>query len=199
MIVVVDNYDSFTWNLVQLVESLTEMPLKVIRNDAFDPGELIESKPRGIIISPGPGTPERAGRSIDLVRRNQSIPLLGVCLGHQAIAVALGGRVGRGPVPVHGKPSRIEHEGRRLFQGCPVPMTAIRYHSLVIERDSLPDELEVDAVSDDGVVMAISHRERPLFGVQFHPESYGTEGGGRLMENFLRLVGKEDVDDDDRD
>lgn len=195
MIVVVDNYDSFTWNLVQLVESLTEMPLKVIRNDAFDPDELIESKPRGIIISPGPGTPERAGRSVELVSRNRSIPLLGVCLGHQAIAVAWGGRVGRGPVPVHGKPSRILHEGRHLFQGCPVPMTAIRYHSLVIERDSLPDELEVDAVSDDGVVMAISHRERPLFGVQFHPESYGTEGGSLLMENFLRLVGKEDDDD----
>jgi anthranilate synthase/aminodeoxychorismate synthase-like glutamine amidotransferase len=190
MIVVVDNYDSFTWNLVQLVESLTDIPLKVIRNDAFDPDELIASRPRGIIISPGPGTPERAGRSIDLVSRNESIPLLGVCLGHQAIAVAWGGRVGRGPVPVHGKPSRILHESRRLFRGCPTPMTAIRYHSLVIDRESLPEDLEVDAFSDDGVVMAISHRERPQFGVQFHPESYGTEGGAVLMENFLRLVGE---------
>ena len=189
MITVVDNYDSFTWNLVQLIETLTDEPVDVIRNDAFEVETLLESSPAAIVISPGPGTPERAGRSVELVRRNLSIPMLGVCLGHQAITVACGGSVVQGPMPRHGKPSTIRHEGAGLFAGCPRPMTAIRYHSLVSDRDSLPPELRIDADSEDGIIMGIAHATRPVFGVQFHPESFGTDGGEILMGNFLGIAG----------
>ena len=188
MITVVDNYDSFTYNLVQQIERLAGERLRVIRNDAFEPRELLDERPSAIVISPGPGTPGRAGRCIDLIRAcagSIDIPLLGVCLGHQAIAEAFGARVVRGEVPVHGKVSDVRHEGQGLFAGCPHPMRSARYHSLVIDRESLPDFFRIDAESSDGAIMAISHRQRPIFGIQFHPESYGTAGGDQLILNFL--------------
>ena len=188
MITVVDNYDSFTYNLVQQIERLAGERLNVVRNDEFDPDALLASKPSALVISPGPGTPARAGRCIDLIRANRETPLLGVCLGHQAIAEAFGASVVRGEVPVHGKVSDVRHENRGLFAGCPAPMRSARYHSLVVERGTIPDFLRVDAHTDDGAVMAIAHRERPTFGIQFHPESYGTSGGDRLIANFLACV-----------
>ncbi|MBK5259278.1 MAG: aminodeoxychorismate/anthranilate synthase component II [Thermoanaerobaculia bacterium] len=183
--VVVDNYDSFTYNLVQQIERLSQRPVAVVRNDAFDPDALIASDPAGIVISPGPGTPARAGRVLELIRANESIPLLGVCLGHQALAEAFGGKVVRGELPVHGKVTEVQHCGERLFEGCPRPMRTARYHSLVVERETLPSEFTVDGETADGVIMAISHRKRPLFGIQFHPESFGTIDGDRLIVNFV--------------
>ena len=185
MITVVDNYDSFTYNLVQQIERLAGERLRVVRNDAFDPDALLAEEPKALVISPGPGTPARAGRCTDLIRANTTIPLLGVCLGHQAIAEAFGARVIRGPVPVHGKVSAVHHRGERLFSGCPDPMETARYHSLVIEESTLHECLTVDARTDDGAIMAVSHRTRPVFGIQFHPESYGTRGGDLLILNFL--------------
>lgn len=186
MITVIDNYDSFTWNLVQQIERLSGAPLQVVRNDAFDPEALLAQDPVAIVISPGPGVPSRAGRIVELIRLNTTIPLLGVCLGHQAIGEAFGGRVVRGGVPVHGKVTEVRHGGERLFAGCPTPMRTARYHSLVVDRQTLPDILQVDAETEDGVVMAVSHRELPIYGIQFHPESYGTTGGDRLIVNFLQ-------------
>jgi anthranilate synthase component II len=188
MITVVDNYDSFTFNLVQQIERLAGEEVRVIRNDAFEPDDLIAQRPRAIVISPGPGTPARAGRVLDLIRANHTIPLFGVCLGHQAIGEAFGARVVRGGVPIHGKVSPVHHRGERLFAGCPDPMNTARYHSLVVERESLSPDFTVDAETDDGVIMAISHRTRPIFGVQFHPESYGTTGGDQLILNFLEVL-----------
>ncbi|HEX7153647.1 MAG TPA: aminodeoxychorismate/anthranilate synthase component II [Thermoanaerobaculia bacterium] len=186
MITVIDNYDSFTYNLVQQIERLAGEPLRVVRNDGFDPAELLAEKPDALVISPGPGTPARAGRCIELIQRNHSIPLLGVCLGHQSIGEAFGGRVVRGALPVHGKVSDVRHSGQRLFADCPAPLKAARYHSLIVERATLPDCFDIDAETDDGAIMALSHRERPTFGIQFHPESYGTSGGDQLILNFLR-------------
>ncbi|HUP46145.1 MAG TPA: aminodeoxychorismate/anthranilate synthase component II [Thermoanaerobaculia bacterium] len=183
--VVVDNYDSFTYNLVQQIERLSGRQLVVVRNDAFDPAALIAERPQAIVISPGPGIPSRAGRTLDLLRANDSIPILGVCLGHQALAEAFGARIVRGTVPVHGKVTEVRHRGERLFAGCPQPMQTARYHSLVIERETLPKDLLVDADTADGVVMAVSHRERPFYGIQFHPESFGTSSGDQLIVNFL--------------
>ena len=161
-----------------------------MRNDAFDPEELLERKPRALVISPGPGTPSRAGRCIELIRANRDIPLLGVCLGHQAIAEAFGARVVRGELPVHGKVSEVRHSGAGLFAGCETPMRSARYHSLIVDRATLPAAFSIDAETDDGagnrVIMAISHRTLPIFGIQFHPESYGTGGGDVLISNFLR-------------
>lgn len=186
MIVVIDNYDSFTYNLVQQIERLAGERLEVVRNDAFDPRALLASRPRAIVISPGPGTPLRAGRILELIRANDAVPMLGVCLGHQAIGEAFGARVMRGTEPVHGKVSDVIHRGVRLFANCPTPLRTARYHSLVVDRASLPADLEVDAETGDGVIMALSHRTRPVYGIQFHPESYGTAGGDPLIENFLR-------------
>ena len=149
---------------------------------------MVDSAPRAIVISPGPGTPARAGRCIELIRASGGIPLLGVCLGHQAIGEAFGARIVRGGVPVHGKVTEVMHRGERLFADCGSPMSTARYHSLVIETESLPPELLVDAETPDGVVMAVSHRDRPLFGIQFHPESYGTTGGDQLIRNFLEVA-----------
>jgi len=185
MITIIDNYDSFTYNLVQQIERLAGERLRVIRNDDFDPDVLLAERPQALVISPGPGTPMRAGRCVDLIRANRTIPLLGVCLGHQAIAEAFGARVVRGELPVHGKVTEVRHRGERLFAGCPDPMHSARYHSLVVDRATLPEEFAIDAESDDGTVMAISHRELPIFGIQFHPESYGTAGGDQLIRNFL--------------
>jgi anthranilate synthase component 2 len=173
---------------VQQIERLASRAVRVLRNDAFDPDALIAERPEAIVISPGPGTPSRAGRIIDLIRANDSIPLLGVCLGHQAIGEAFGARVVRDVVPVHGKVSDVRHEGRGLFASCPSPMRTARYHSLIIDRGTLPDSFTVDAMTDDGVIMAVTHRRRPIFGIQFHPESYGTIGGDQLIVNFLRSL-----------
>ena len=188
MITVVDNYDSFTYNLVQQIERLAGERLRVIRNDEFEPEALLAEHPKAIVISPGPGTPGRAGRCIDLIRANTTIPLLGVCLGHQAIAEAFGAQVVRGALPVHGKVSAVRHHDANLFAGCPHPMQTARYHSLVVARETVPDFLQIDAETDDGAIMALSHRERPMYGIQFHPESYGTEGGDQLISNFLKLL-----------
>jgi anthranilate synthase/aminodeoxychorismate synthase-like glutamine amidotransferase len=189
MITIIDNYDSFTWNLVQQIERLTGEEVTVVRNDAFDPGELLASAPDAIVISPGPGRPSKAGRIIELIRRNETTPLLGVCLGHQAIAEAFGAAVVRGSVPVHGKVSEVSHEGAGLFRECLNPMRVARYHSLIVDPCSLPDVFTVDARTADGTVMAIAHRDRPIYGVQFHPESIGTTGGDQIIRNFLQKGG----------
>jgi anthranilate synthase component 2 len=173
---------------VQQIERLDGRAVIVVRNDAFDPDELLARRPRAIVISPGPGTPSRAGRIVELIRADTSIPLLGVCLGHQAIGEAFGARIVRGGLPVHGKVTAVRHRGERLFAKCPNPMESARYHSLVVEPDSLPDSLLIDAKTDDGVIMAISHRERPLYGIQFHPESFGTGCGDQLVRNFLEVT-----------
>ena len=158
----------------------------MVRNDAYDPGALLKERLRAIVISPGPGTPARAGRIVDLIRLDKRTPLLGVCLGHQAIGEAFGAHVVRGSRPVHGKVTEVRHDGEGLFAGCPAPMQTARYHSLIVDRATLPRALRVDAETPDGVVMAVSHRERPVYGIQFHPESYGTTGGDQIIINFLR-------------
>lgn len=182
-VLVVDNYDSFTFNLVQYFGELGADPV-VIRNDVMSPEEGRELHPDRLVISPGPGRPEEAGFSVDYVQRlGTEIPTLGVCLGHQAICVAFGGKVERAPEPRHGKTSPITHDRRGIFHDLPNPFTATRYHSLATV--DLPDDLEVAARSEDGVVQAIRHRELPITGVQFHPESVMTEVGKELLSNFL--------------
>jgi anthranilate synthase/aminodeoxychorismate synthase-like glutamine amidotransferase len=186
MIFIVDNYDSFTYNLVQAVGKL-DPDVVVARNDRFDPDEVLERRPDAVLISPGPGRPENAGRTIAMIAAAEAraIPLLGVCLGHQAIAAYHGGVVDRAPVPRHGKSSRVTHDGAGLFAGLPNPLEAGRYHSLAVREEGLPAELTVTARSEDGVVMALSHRSLPVFGVQFHPESVLTPEGENLLANFL--------------
>jgi len=160
----------------------------VLRNDAFDVDALLAERPRALVISPGPSTPSRAGKIVDLIRANDSIPLLGVCLGHQAIGEAFSARIVRGDVPVHGKVTTITHRGERLFKHCESPMRTARYHSLVIDRDSLSRDFMIDAETDDNVIMAIAHKSKPIFGIQFHPESFGTTGGDQLIRNFLEVA-----------
>ena len=192
MIFLVDNYDSFTWNLVQAVEKLGGA-VEVSRNDSFDPDQVISRRPEAVIVSPGPGRPEGAGRSLEMIAaaEREAVPLLGVCLGHQAIAALHGGRVDRAPAPRHGKSSPIHHEGSDLFAGIPSPFEAGRYHSLVVGEETLPDVLRVTARSEDGLVMALAHRSKPVFGVQFHPESVLTPWGETLLANFLAFRGRE--------
>jgi anthranilate synthase component 2 len=188
MILVVDHYDSFTFNLVQLVEGLGRETL-VVKSDEAPAEELVARSPEAVILSPGPGHPKDAGCFPDLLRLLPAdTPVLGVCLGHQALGVASGGTVDR-TEPVHGKASLVHHEGRGILEGVPSPFEAGRYHSLVVLRDSLPAELELTAWTDDGLVMATQHREVPRFGVQFHPESILTPEGPRIVENFLALAG----------
>jgi anthranilate synthase component 2 len=185
---VLDNYDSFTWNLVQLLGRIGA-DVEVARNDEVTVDDVAARRPDAVLISPGPSRPERAGISVELVRRlGPSVPTLGVCLGHQAIGVAYGATVIRVP-PVHGKASEVHHARGGAFAGLPSPITAARYHSLAIARDSLPAELEVTAWSDDGVVMGVRHREHPVEGFQFHPESILTEDGEALLSAFLAHVG----------
>jgi len=185
MILVIDNYDSFTYNLVQLLGELGE-ELIVLRNDEITLTEVEKLSPAHIVISPGPGDPSRAGMSNELIRHFCSrIPILGVCLGHQCLAYSFGGRVTRARRLMHGKTSLIYHDGRTIFVGFPNPFEATRYHSLIVE-EPLPAELEVSAWTDEGEIMAIRHREYPLEGVQFHPESILTSEGRRLLENFVR-------------
>ena len=189
MILVIDNYDSFTYNLVQFVGELGAEPIAV-RNDAITPAGIRERGPRGVIISPGPGTPQDAGVSMAAIRElTGAIPILGVCLGHQALGAALGGTVGRA-APLHGKSSPVEHDGSVLFAGVASPFRAGRYHSLVVHREGLPPELVVSAWTEDGIIMALRHREHPTFGVQFHPESILTQDGKTLLANFLKLAGE---------
>ena len=184
MILVVDNYDSFTFNLVQILATL-DREVVVLRNDACTVEEILARRPDRIVISPGPGRPEDAGVSCALIGKDVDVPLLGVCLGHQALGAVFGGRVSRAPVLMHGKTSAIRHDGRGLFEGLPNPFTATRYHSLAVERESVPDVLRVTATTDDGIVMGLAHRTRPLVGVQFHPESVLTTEGERLLTNFV--------------
>lgn len=192
MIVMIDNYDSFTFNLVQALRQLAPgEDVKVLRNDAASPREILALGPRALVLSPGPGTPERAGVCVELIRAARGVPLLGVCLGHQALAVAWGGRVVAAGEPRHGKVSPVFHSHRGIFVGLPEPFVATRYHSLVAERASLPAQLEVSAWTEEGMVMGLEHREEPHFGVQFHPESYLTREGPQLLANFLQLAGVE--------
>jgi len=189
MILLIDNYDSFVYNLARY---LAEMgcETKVVRNDQLTVDAIRDLSPQVIIFSPGPCTPNEAGISIDVVRMlGKQIPMLGVCLGHQTIAAAYGASIVRAPEPIHGRTSQIRHDGRGVFAGLPDPLTATRYHSLVVDPETLPDELDVTAQSDDGVVMAIAHREFPLFGVQFHPESVLTRSGHALLASFLSIAG----------
>jgi len=188
MILMLDNYDSFTHNVVQELATLTDEPVEVVRNDHETVPELLRWNPRAIVISPGPGTPEHAGVTMALIEAAAAIPLFGICLGHQALAAVHGGRIVRGAEPVHGKTSLIHHDGRGLFRGVPDPFEATRYHSLVVDRASIPPELEVTAWTEDGVVMGLRHRERPHRSVQFHPESYLTRAGLAILGNFLRLA-----------
>ncbi len=189
MILVVDNYDSFVHNLARYFRQLGA-ETRVVRNDKLTVAEVRQSNPSAIVLSPGPCTPDQAGCCLDLVRQLHSeIPMLGVCLGHQTIAQALGGRIVRAPRPLHGVASTITHNGQGLFAGLPKRMQVGRYHSLVAEPDSLPPALAPTAMTDDGVVMAFAHRELPLFGVQFHPESVLTEHGYAILANFLECCG----------
>jgi len=189
VILVVDNYDSFTYNLVQEIAELSGASLEVLRNDVATVAELLDRGPRAVVISPGPGVPQQAGVSMELISAAHDLPVLGICLGHQALAAVHGARIVRGLEPVHGKTSPIHHDGRALFEGAPDPFEATRYHSLVVERDTLPDELKVTAWTSDGVVMGLAHRDRPHFGLQFHPESYLSRLGMRLLARFLVIAG----------
>jgi len=189
MILVIDNYDSFTWNLVHYLRELGA-EVEVVRNDAIDVGQAMSSGAQAFLISPGPCTPNEAGISLDLVRAcaAERRPLLGVCLGHQAIGQAFGGKVVRAPQPVHGKLSEVRHQGASVFRGINGPFKATRYHSLVVDRASMPTDLAVTAETDDHLVMGLSHLTRPVHGVQFHPESIASEHGHLILKNFLDLA-----------
>ena len=191
MILVIDNYDSFTYNLVQYLGELGAEPM-VRRNDEMTVEDIESMSPQAVVISPGPGRPADAGITVPLVQRwGSSIPMLGVCLGHQAIAEAFGGKVVTAPRLMHGKTSSIMHEGKALFRGIPSPLEVMRYHSLIVERTSLPETLEVIAWSEDdnSEIHAMRHLEHPVWGVQFHPESVMTEHGKDILRNFLSLAG----------
>jgi anthranilate synthase component 2 len=184
VILVVDNYDSFTFNLVQILATL-DPDVVVVRNDALTADEILAKRPDRIVVSPGPGRPEDAGVSCALIAQNADVPLLGVCLGHQALGAVFGGRVSRARTLMHGKTSEIAHDGRGLFTGLSNPFTATRYHSLAVEPEAVPTDLRVTAWTADGTVMGLAHRTRPLAGVQFHPESILTPEGEKLLKNFV--------------
>jgi anthranilate synthase/aminodeoxychorismate synthase-like glutamine amidotransferase len=187
VILLLDNYDSFTYNLAQYLGELGST-LEVHRNDKISVEQIARLKPEKIVISPGPCTPEEAGISVELVEKlAETFPILGVCLGHQAIGAAFGAKIIRAPKLFHGKTSEIEHDGKGIFQSLPNPFTATRYHSLIVDRKSLPQELEVSAETKDGVIMGLRHREYRVDGVQFHPESVLTDSGKQLLKNFLSL------------
>ena len=192
MFLLIDNYDSFTYNLWHYLGELGAEVL-VRRNDALGVDEALAMRPEGIIISPGPSDPDRAGICLELIEKAApTIPVFGVCLGHQAIGQALGGNVVRAPVPMHGKVSAIRHDGTGVFAELPNPFAATRYHSLIVERASLPASLAVTAETD-GLIMGLAHRERPVHGVQFHPESIASEGGHDLLRNFLKLAARQSM------
>jgi anthranilate synthase component 2 len=188
LLLLIDNYDSFTYNLFH---SLGQLGADVVvkRNDEIGAAEAIAMRPEAIVLSPGPCTPNEAGICLELIAQaNGTLPILGVCLGHQAIGQAYGGKVVRAPVPMHGKLSRIHHTGRSVFRGLNNDFLATRYHSLTIAPESMPADLEVTAVADDGVIMGVMHKKHPVHGVQFHPESIASENGHALLQNFLRLA-----------
>ncbi|MBK8803860.1 MAG: aminodeoxychorismate/anthranilate synthase component II [Fibrobacteres bacterium] len=192
MILVLDNYDSFTFNLVQYLGELLagRDSIEVVRNDAHSVEQILSMGPSHIVVSPGPCSPSDAGISVDLITRcPATIPLLGVCLGHQSIGQAMGGIVERAPVPMHGKVSEIHHDQSLLFAGLPDPFEATRYHSLIVRRDSLPETLRVTAWTSDGLIMGLEHMSRPMYGVQFHPESIRTSHGKQILTNFLSAKG----------
>ncbi len=188
MLLVIDNYDSFTYNLVQYLGELGS-EIRVVRNDEVTVDEIEhEIKPERILISPGPGIPDSAGISLAVIERfADKVPILGVCLGHQAIGQHFGGKIVRAPEPVHGKPVFIDHDGKTIFQGLPNSFAAGRYHSLIVDRESLPDSLKISATSPDGLVMGLRHKSKKIEGVQFHPESILTEHGRKLLQNFISL------------
>lgn len=188
MLLMIDNYDSFTFNLVQYFGELGA-EVKVVRNDELGVSDVEALKPSHVVLSPGPCTPNEAGITLETITRLAGkVPILGVCLGHQAIGQAFGGKVVRAPVPMHGKVSHIEHDGGGVFRELPSPFQATRYHSLVVARESMPDALEITAESEDGLVMGLQHKSLPIHGVQFHPESIASEHGHALLKNFLDLA-----------
>lgn len=192
MILIIDNYDSFTYNLYQSVAQF-HTDVKIIRNNKISISEIKELNPMGIILSPGPGRPEDAGICIELIRElsldiKNTIPLLGVCLGHQALSAAFGGKVIQAPDIVHGKPDLVFHHRENLYQGLPLPFQAGRYHSLIADRETLPNELLIEAESPTGLIMGMRHKELPLYGVQFHPESILTPAGDLLLQNFVNIM-----------
>ncbi|MEM9468974.1 MAG: aminodeoxychorismate/anthranilate synthase component II [Pseudomonadota bacterium] len=188
MLIMIDNYDSFTYNLVQYLGEL-KADVVVHRNNKITVKDVIQSKPKGILISPGPSDPDHAGICMDLIKEatNENIPLLGVCLGHQAIGQVFGGKIVR-TAPMHGKTSDIHHQAKSVFRGLPSPYEATRYHSLIIERESCPDCLDITAETEDGIIMGVQHKEKPIHGVQFHPESIATKHGHGLLQNFLDIL-----------
>ena len=187
MILLIDNYDSFTFNLVHYLGDVGAR-CDVRRNDAITVAQAIAMAPEAIVLSPGPCTPTEAGICLDLIAAAGRIPILGVCLGHQAIGQAFGGNVIRAPEPMHGKVRPIHHQGTGIFAGVPDPVSVTRYHSLIIDRSTLPDCLEITAETDDGLIMALAHRTLPIWGVQFHPESIASEHGHQMLANFLALA-----------
>ncbi|MBP0445715.1 aminodeoxychorismate/anthranilate synthase component II [Roseomonas sp. SSH11] len=190
MILLIDNYDSFTFNLVHFLGELGA-EVAVWRNDALSAEQALEMKPRAIVLSPGPCTPKEAGICLDLIgaASRKGVPLFGVCLGHQAIGHAFGGTVLRAPEPVHGKVHAVHHSGAGVFAGLPSPFRATRYHSLVVRREDLPEQLDVTAETADGLIMGLSHRDLPVWGVQFHPESIASEHGHDMLANVMRMAG----------
>ena len=198
MFLLIDNYDSFTYNLFHFLGELGA-EVEVRRNDALGVAEALAMKPQGIVLSPGPCDPDRAGICLDLVTAAAgAVPILGVCLGHQAIGQAFGGTVVRAPVCMHGKTSEIRHDGHGLFAGLANPFRATRYHSLTVERESVPETLRVTAEAEDGLIMGLAHRDLPIHGVQFHPESIASEHGHALLANFLRIAGQEPAPRDEK-
>ncbi|MBM3566767.1 MAG: aminodeoxychorismate/anthranilate synthase component II [Alphaproteobacteria bacterium] len=188
MILLIDNYDSFTYNLLHYLGELGA-DIVVRRNDALSVAEALSTGAEGIVISPGPCDPDKAGICLDLIKKNAGrVPILGVCLGHQSIGQAYGGKVVRSPKPMHGKVSEIRHVARGLFAGIPSPIKATRYHSLMVSREGLPDCFEITAESDDGVIQGLSHRTQPVHGVQFHPESIHSDHGHAILKNFLDIA-----------
>jgi anthranilate synthase component 2 len=188
VILLIDNYDSFTWNLFHFLGELGA-EVRVVRNDGIGADEALALKPEGIVLSPGPCTPNEAGICMDVIRKaDGGVPILGVCLGHQAIGQAYGGKIVRAPLPMHGKLSKIHHSGRSVFRGLNNDFLATRYHSLTIDPPSMPPVLEVTASSDDGVIQGVMHQSHPVHGVQFHPESIASENGHALLSNFLAIA-----------
>ncbi|MDG5816270.1 aminodeoxychorismate/anthranilate synthase component II [Chitinispirillales bacterium ANBcel5] len=192
MLTIIDNYDSFTYNLVQYFGELYNGPISIHRNDSIDVDEIKEMGPSAIVISPGPCTPKEAGVSVDVIKElGKKVPVLGVCLGHQSIGYAFGGKVIRAPYLMHGKVSSVFHNQRGIYAGIPSPFTATRYHSLIVEKKSCPDCLNIVSSTEDGIIMGFEHKTYPIFGVQYHPESILTEHGKTLLGNFLTLAGLE--------
>jgi anthranilate synthase/aminodeoxychorismate synthase-like glutamine amidotransferase len=194
MVVVIDNYDSFTFNLVQYIGEIYKDSIEVFRNDKKSVDEIAALKPQSIVVSPGPCTPKEAGISVEIIQKlGPQIPTLGVCLGHQSIGHAFGGVVTRAPYLMHGKVSQIHHNKKDIFADIPNPFTATRYHSLIIERETCPECLEITAESQDSIIMGIKHREYPIYGVQFHPESILTDCGKQLLRNFFEIANKHEA------